>query len=201
MKIPRLARTGTAILAVLATTLLATSFAYGQRRGTPPSAPVERPATIKVGNRALQRTAFQVNPDYITATCSAIGCSATRTLFSRTLQCDGAAGKTCTFYLHLDAQLGVSNFDNGSMIFLVDGVAPTPGPGGTDGAVSWNQDDPNSGGTYLEVHSFSVVGFVTNQTTNQQHNIQVSIHCDDINSDGCNTDAGFATLQAVVYTP
>lgn len=201
MKLPQLARTGTAILAVLGTTLLATSFAYGQRRGTPPVVPVKPPATIKVGNRALQRTAFQINPDYITATCSEIGCRASKTLFTRTLQCDGASGKTCTFYLHLDSQLGVSNFDTGEMVFLVDGVGPAPGPGGSDGAVSWTEDDPNSGDTYLQVHSFSVVAFVTNQTTNQQHNIQVGIRCDDINSDGCNTDAGFATLQAVVYTP
>jgi hypothetical protein len=195
------ARLGMALFAVLSTTLIASPFANAQRAGRPAAAPVKAPATLKVGSRTLQRTAFQINPDFISASCNTPGCTAVKNLFTRTLQCDGAAGKTCTFYLHIDAQLGVSNFDNGMFRFRVDNLPATPGPTDENGYVTWNIDDPNSAGTDLELHSFSVVAFVTNTSLNQQHNVQIDIHCEDINSDGCDTNAQFATLQGVVYTP
>jgi hypothetical protein len=188
-----------ATLAVPLITLLATTLANAQDKGIP-SRSASPPSSIKVGNRALQRTAFQVNTALVAAQCRTSRCSTTTPLFVRTAQCDGPIGKTCTLYLHVDSELNITNSAFGVFKFLVDGTPPIPGPTGTTGLVVWQGQNPSSGGV-TETRSFSVVAYVTNTTTNQQHDIEIDIGCTDTVGDGCEGDAGVATLQAVVYTP
>jgi hypothetical protein len=187
------------IFVVLSMTLLFTTIANAQDKGFPArSGSVSPSSNIKVGNRTLQRTAFQTNGDSVGASCATSGCEAKAPIFVRTAQCDGAIGKTCTLYIHVDSQVSVSNLDVGAFKFLVDGVPPTPGPTGDTGSVGWNGA---SSSAFYEAHSFAVVAYVTNKTVNQQHTIEVDVDCFDEGGDGCVTDAGFATLQATVYTP
>jgi hypothetical protein len=197
MQIHKHAGIGT-VVAAFAAILLAKAPAMGQI-GTPAgNDAVKPPANIKVGNRALQRTAFQVTTDNVVSSCNTADClSPRKAMFVRTAQCDGAAGKTCTFYLHIDAQVALTGQDQALFEFFVDGAPPTPGPTGLNGLVNVG----GAGDSEYQTRSFGVVAYVTNKTLNQQHNIEIDILCEDFNGDGCMGQTGFASLQAVVYTP
>jgi hypothetical protein len=183
MNATRLNRRTRAILAALAITLFA-PLATGQD-------------TIKVGNRTLQRTAFQIATRGIQGSCPGL-CTAEAPVFVRTAQCDGAVGKTCTLYLHVDLQFNISQGDAGFFRFLIDGAAPTPGPNDGTGLNTFTFYSATGA---EEARSFSVVGYVTNTKVNQQHTIQVNAGCFDNFNNGCMFQTDTGTLQTVVYTP
>jgi hypothetical protein len=132
-------------------------------------------------------------------TCSGAGCQTTAVVFTRPVSCPVKAGKTCTLYLHLEGNAYVSVSDLGLFRFLIDGIAPAPGPTDSNGDYSFAGFDPNS--TSSSARSFAVVGKVKNTSDNELHSIEVDIGCADTNSDGCMGIMGFSSLSTGVFTP
>jgi hypothetical protein len=122
-------------------------------------------------------------------------------VFTRPIECPVSAGKTCTFYLHLEAEAAVSVSDLGQFRFLVDGVAPVPGQTDPGGYVIYIYSNPDS--SSVSARSYAVIAKVKNTTTNQLHPIEVDIGCVNVTSahDGCNADINNRTLSTGVYTP
>jgi hypothetical protein len=158
--------------------------------------------TVNLTNRKLQFTTFQAgtgNP--VEAACSTAGCLTTAAVFTRPIECPVSSGQTCTFYLHLEGQALVNSNDTGLFRFLIDGVAPVPSQTNTDGTVSFDSNDPTSGGSF-SARSYAVIAKVKNTTKNQLHMIEVDIGCQDLtDGGGCFAELGFRTLSTSVYTP
>jgi hypothetical protein len=141
------------------------------------------------------------NDSLITATCSTAGCTGDQPVFLRNVVCPQPAGATCTFYAHLESQVEVTTNDNGLFRFLVDGVAPSPGPTDSLGQFRWVDSDPDSGVINLEARSYAVVARVQNSSNNQAHPVQVDIACQDTDGGGsCTASMGFASVSIAVYT-
>lgn len=186
-----------AALAALAITVLGTLSANAQA-GVPAVSGDKSAAVINLPNRTLQRTTFQTVSGVGTS-CSTAGCQITAVVFTRSIACPVAAGQTCTLYLHLEGQTSVSANDNGLYRFLVDGVAPNPGPTDPNGFYSWDGSDPNS--AVPNARSYAIAAKVKNSSKNQLHTIEVDIGCEDQTGDGCNGFMGFTSLSTGVYTP
>jgi hypothetical protein len=113
-------------------------------------------------------------------------------------------GGTCTYYLHLEAQVqSITTLDDALLKFLVDGAAPTPGPTDTSGFVRVGRPDCGTSKTCgLGARSFAVTGTVTNRTANQAHTVEADIACKDVvGSDGCSIQAGFANVEINTFKP
>jgi len=160
--------------------------------------------TTTLNGRNLKSANFQTQDDQILAGCIGAACTSPK-IFDPALGlvCPVAAGKTCTYYIHLESQVQVSAQDAGLFRFLVDGAAPSPGPTATDDSFTWLDNDPDSNVlSHFEVKSFTVTAKVTNTTANQSHSIEVQIACSDTNADGgCAAKAGFAVLEVKIHTP
>jgi len=161
-------------------------------------------ATTTLNGRNLKTANFQTQNDQIAAGCVGVVCTSPP-IFDPALDlvCPVAAGKTCTYYIHLESQVQVSAQDAGLFRLLVDGAAPTPGPTATDGSFTWLDNDPDSDVlSHFEIKSFTVTAKVTNAAANQTHAIEVQIGCADTNADGgCLARSGFAVLEVKVHTP
>lgn len=149
----------------------------------------------------LVATYFETNTSNVWASCSGI-CSTITGLFAAVdVLCPGIAGKTCVYYVHLEANVAdPPGGNNGEFLFLVDGAAPNPGPTNGDGSYSWIYNDPLDGGA-LNARSYAVTATVTNGTANQSHSIEVDVGCAALHGNGCSIDAGLANLAIAVYTP
>jgi len=110
--------------------------------------------------------------------------------------CPALAGKSCTFYVHVETASTVS-ISVGQFRFLVDGAAPTPGPTDSSGFVTF------SAGVNDETEAFShaVLGKVTNSVDNQSHTVEVDLGCTSGGIILCQVGAGSATLRIDVFQP
>ena len=113
--------------------------------------------------------------------------------------CPQPAGATCTYHIHLETQASVSANDSGVFQFLVDGVAPTPGPTDFRGFFAWDTADPNS--TVMQARSYAVVAQVTNSQANQPHSVEIEFGCVDETGDGCSSTMGLASMSIALYKP
>ena len=200
MKTRYFARLGSAALAVLIITSVGTLLANAQS-GAPVAANRKTPSLTFLGNRVLQKTTFMVSTSTVPAICSTSGCLASTPVFSKSVQCPRPAGQSCTFYLHLESTVNGTALDNELFKFLVNGVAPIPGPTDSNGFARWDLSDPDSGAIQGEARSFAVVAKVRNSSANQSHAIEVDIACEDETGDGCSAAMAFASLNIAVYTP
>jgi hypothetical protein len=156
--------------------------------------------TVNLTNRTLQRTTFQAGSGApLQPICSTQRCGAKVIAFTRPIGCPVSAGKTCTFYLHLESQIAVTPWDLAYLRFLVDGATPVPRQTDPDGYVFIVSSDPNSGA--FVARSYAVIAKVKNTTANQLHSIEVDIGCDDLTDDGCFAVMDGRTLSTGVYTP
>jgi hypothetical protein len=154
-------------------------------------------------NRTLKSTSFQTQDAMVLAACIANACT-TPAIFSPAMNvtCPAKAGKTCTYYIHLESQVQVTPQDTGLFYFLVDSAAPTPGPTGTDGSFAWLTSDPDSNLTdHVEIKSHTVAATVTNSSLNQTHAIEVRIGCANGTGNPCEARSGFASVEVKVFTP
>jgi hypothetical protein len=199
MRTTYFARVRSAAVAAFAVALIGTGFANAQS-----GAPVRKdkaPNVTILGNRVLQRSAFETSNSNVTTTCSTSGCGTSTAVFLKNIVCPQPGGKTCTLYVHLESQDEVTANDNGLFKFLVDGRPPSPGPTDGTGLFRWVLNDPDSGNIEFEARSFAVVATVRNGFTNQNHSVEVDIACEDITGDGCTAAMGLASLNIGVYTP
>src|SRR5215813_234105 len=128
-------------------------------------------------NRTLKSASFQTQDAMVSAACLANTCT-TPAIFTPVMSvtCPAEAGKTCTYYIHLDSQVQVTPQDTGLFYFLVDNAAAAPGPSSTDGSFAWLTTDPDSNLTdYVEIKSHTVAATVTNTSSNQTHAVAVRI--------------------------
>ena len=194
------AKAAAAAWAVLAITLSGTLLANAQS-GAPAAAKRKTPSVTSLGNRVLQKTAFMVNTSNVSAICNTSGCLASSPVFSKSFQCPRPSGQTCTFYIHLESTVNGTSDDNLLFKFLVDGLAPAPGPTDNNGFARWELGDPNSWAIQGQARSFAVVAKVKNSSANQNHAVEVDIACEDETGDGCTATMAFASLSTAVYTP
>jgi hypothetical protein len=185
-------------LVAVATIVLVALFANAQA-GVSGARTDKKPTIKNLTNRTLQRTTLQASDSSVSTSCTGSGCISSTAVFARPIACTAPAGKTCTFYLHLESQGSVSASDNGLFKFLVDGLTPVPGPTDSNGFLSWVDGDPNS--VLPAARSYAVVAKVRNSGRNQVHSIEVDIGCQDTTGDSCSATMGFASLSTAVYTP
>jgi hypothetical protein len=143
----------------------------------------------------------------ITASCSSSGCIATATVFNESIKCPALAGKTCTFQITIESQGHVggnsgSTGEDGFYQFLVDGVAPSPGPTDSSGLYSWSALQPVNSLANIGT-SYAVTATVRNTVANQVHSITQGIGCEELAGDpnGCSATQGFSNFQIAVTTP
>jgi hypothetical protein len=162
----------------------------------------EAQAQTVISNETLATTTLVVNKERGSANCVDGGCRAKKAMFAPiTVMCPADIGKTCTFHVSLDTKAEISFVDDGFYQFLVDGVAPVPGPtfdGGFYRFVRFQQT--NSIGPTRQSYPATVVATVTN-TNSQNHTIVVSIACKDENGDGCTATAYQSTMRVDVFEP
>jgi len=185
-----------AIIAVIGVSLLRVRMhAQPQLAGTAipiprPDAESLQPATDITGE-TLQETEFR------TSTAAAVSSGAPVPIFSPgtiSVVCPDVAGNTCTFYVLVQAQTGLTPGDSGSYRFLVDGQAPNPGPTESDGFVSWGRIAGFFSSAALR--SYAVVARVTNTSEFQDHSIEVDVACPQ----GCGSAAtNLASLRIDVF--
>jgi len=110
--------------------------------------------------------------------------------------CPALASKSCTFYVHVETATTAS-ISVGQFKFLVDGVAPTPGPTDPSGFVIFSAGVNDE----TEAFSYAVVGKVTNSVDNQSHTIEVDLGCTSGGIITCQVGAGAATLRIDLFQP
>lgn len=154
------------------------------------------------GNKHHRR-ASQSQSTTFTKKCSFKNCTTTRSMFPiLKMKCPGVAGTTCTYQVHVNAQLHVSTMDSGVFRFMINGQPASSGGTDSNGYVSWTNADPDSGVITWDARSYSVVVDVSNATQDELHAIQVFFGCTDSDSSGsCDVSSGFSSLTADVYTP
>jgi hypothetical protein len=154
------------------------------------------------GNKHHRR-ASQSQSTTFTKRCGLKNCTATRSMFPvLKMKCPGVAGTTCTYQVHVNAQLHVSSMDAGLFRFMINGQPASSGGTDSNGYVSWTNADPDSGIVTWDARSYSVVVDVSNNTPDELHAIQVFFGCTDSDSSGsCDVASGFSSLTADVYTP
>ena len=170
---------------------------------SPPSDSVPKPLTL------WGMFPFVYSGTPLTSSCTSGGCiSTTADIFGQQVVCPGEKGASCTFQITIESQSVVGSADNvnaevGRCMFLVDGVAPIPGPVSPPPFNSYTfTAGGNNPGVWLG-SSYSVTANVKNTTSwNQKHPIAVGIQCAETqsNSSGCYAMAGQSNLQVAVYT-
>jgi hypothetical protein len=170
-------------------------------------APRAMAAPAFLPNRKLMTSYFATNNVGVAAACAPAGCvSAPVPLFAPALLpivCPGAAGSTCTFYIHLETDDGLSIGDQGIFQFLVGGIPPAPGPTFPGGLFIWDNNDPNSALAVPFSHAYAVTAAVKNTAANQAWPVAVSLMCADNAGTpaGCNATTFLANLEVQVYKP
>jgi hypothetical protein len=155
----------------------------------------------KLFERIQKRTTLLANSIVFSDNCTTAGCTLALGLTPGgpvSIVCPALAGQTCTYYVHLETQTQITAHDNGIFRFLIDGVAPTPGPTDTSGVVTWISSDPNS---TLEIRSYAVIGRVTNTVSSEKHAIEIDSGCRDEDGDGCGATAGLSSIRIDVFRP
>jgi hypothetical protein len=154
----------------------------------------------------LKGTYFDVGHG-TTASCSSSGCTATAIAFNESIKCPAVAGKTCTFQITIESQnqvggLSGSTGEYGFYQFLVDGVAPSPGPTQPTGFYYWIGGYPVNFGAVIGL-SAAVTATVQNTVANQVHSITEGVGCAEVVGDpsGCSGFQGLSNLQIAVTTP
>jgi hypothetical protein len=197
MKSPRVFE-NIAILALAALSLFAVPTAAAQ--------------TI-IGNETLVSTTFVVNQQIATARCRKSGCGAKTSMFAPiTVTCPAAIGQTCTFHISLDTKTSIvagcgdcaGGGPTGFYQFLVDNAPPTIGPTGKDGSYVFEEDAYTGGEPKFasrQSDPASVLGAVTNSSSNS-HTIVVGVGClDNVNSGGCAAIAHWSTMRIDIFEP
>lgn len=145
--------------------------------------------------RTLKGTFFQTS-NSVFVTCPG-NCTAVQALFPvASIVCPALATQTCTYYVQLETA-STSSIFTGQFKFLVDGVAPTPGPTDSSGFVTF------SAGANEETQAFSyaVVAKVTNSVDNQSHTVEVDLGCSSASIDACDAASAAASLRIDVFRP
>jgi hypothetical protein len=193
--------TGLCLAVVFAACTLLSSRLNAQ--AGPPTDPTHTPtAAANIPNLTLVSTSFRTNAGPVIVSCIASLCENLGVFVTPSLVhiiCPQPAGATCTYYVHLETQASVSANDSGVFQFLVDGIAPTPGPTDFRGFFEWDTADPNS--TVMHARSYAVVAQVTNLQANQPHSIEVEFGCVDLTGDGCSSTMGLASMSIALYKP
>jgi len=159
-------------------------------------------ASVNIKNVTLVSTTFRTNVGPVTVACSFAACENLGVFLTPSLlniTCPQPAGATCTFYVNLQTQASVTPNDSGIFEFLVDGVAPRPGPTDIHGFFAWDTADPNS--TVMQARSYAVVARVTNSKANQSHGVEAEFGCIDLTGDGCSATMGPANMSIGLFTP
>jgi len=167
-----------------------------------------------ISNETLVTTTLAIDKTQVIATCSTAGCSAKAPLLtSIPVTCPNAIGATCTFHISLDAGiiialqcggvncLGSSGSSNYYQ-FLVDGVAPVPGPTDTNGNYIFSEFVA-SDTLFPSAQSYraSVAATVTN-TSSQNHTVTINFGCTDKEKFyGCGLTAHQRVLRVDVFEP
>jgi hypothetical protein len=89
--------------------------------------------------------------------------------------------------------------DSGVFQFLIDGIAPSPGPTDVYGFFTWDTADPNS--TVMQARSYAVVAQVTNARDSQTDGVEAQFGCIDRTGDGRSATMGLASMSIALYTP
>jgi len=165
-----------------------------------------------ISNETLATTTFVVNTKNTVARCNKAGCAASAPILTAIpVTCPAAIGATCTFHISFDAKVAIellcSNCGGGSDVldayqFLIDGQAPAPGPTDAAGHYSFDFDTYTAAGlpTKMSIPA-SVVGVVTNSTS-QSHTIDVKVGCADVlKIRGCGVEALNSTMRVDVFEP
>ncbi|MCU1304085.1 MAG: hypothetical protein JWQ87_4369 [Candidatus Sulfotelmatobacter sp.] len=191
---------GSCLAAIITACTLAGSMLNAQA-GQPAAAPAPAaPANIR--NLTLVSTAFRTSAGPVTVSCTPSLCENLGVIVTPSvvhIVCPQLAGATCAYYIHVETQASVSANDSGIFQFLVDGVAPTPGPTDFHGFFAWDTADPNS--TVMQARSYAVVALVTNSQANQSHSVEVEFGCVDETGDGCSSTMGLASMSIALYRP
>ena len=170
-------------------------------------APRANAGPVFLPNRKISNTYFATNNAGVNAACAAAGCiSAPVPLFAPAvlpIVCPGAVGVTCTFYIHLETDDGLTISDQGIFQFLVGGVPPNPGPTFAGGFFIWDNNDPNSALAVPHSYSYAVTATVTNTAVNQAWPVAVNLICADNPGTpaGCTATTFLANLEVNVYKP
>jgi hypothetical protein len=191
---------GLHVAAILAACTLASSVLNAQAGELAAAHAPAAPANIR--NLTLVSTAFRTSAGPVTVSCTPSLCENLGVVLTPSvvrIVCPQPAGATCTYYIHLETQASVSANDSGVFQFLVDGVAPAPGPTDFRGFFAWDTADPNS--TVMQARSYAVVAQVTNSQANQPHSIEVEFGCVDETGDGCSSTMGVASMSIALYKP
>lgn len=157
---------------------------------------------VNIKNVTLISTTFRTNVGPVTVACSSSFCENLGVFLTPSLLnivCPQPAGAACTFYVHLETQAAATANDSGIFQFLVDGVAPMPGPTDIHGFFVWDTADANS--TVMQARSYAVVGHVTNSKDNQAHGIEAEFGCIDLTGDGCSATMGLASMSIGLFAP
>jgi hypothetical protein len=178
-----------------------------RERGIPTRQTGEQ-APALLTKHVLKGTYFDTFSSVASASCSSVGCSAYAPIFSESIVCPTTAGGKCTYQVTIQSQNNAGSNDNtvgeeGVYQFLVDGVAPTPGPVGSScSCYTWSGASRNFSFA-IRGTSYAVTATVTNTTANQVHSIAVNIGCSEIQgkTSGCFANTGFANLGVATYTP
>jgi hypothetical protein len=168
----------------------------------------ERSAPASPVNHVLKGTIFDTSSPGASASCSSAGCSAYAPIYSESVVCPKPVGATCTYQITIQSQNNAGSNDHtlgeqGEYQFLVDGVAPTPGPvDSTCACYTWSGSSRQFS---LPVRgtSYAVTATVKNTTASQPHSIGINIGCIEVhgNTSGCFAGSGFANLSIATYAP
>jgi hypothetical protein len=191
---------GLHVAAILAAFTFASSALNAQAEEPAAAHAPGAPANIR--NLTLVSTAFRTNAGSVTVSCTPSLCENLGVVVTPSVVhiiCPQPGGATCTYHIHLETQAAVSANDSGVFQFLVDGVAPTPGPTDFRGFFAWDTADPNS--TVMQARSYAVVAQVTNSQANQPHSVEVEFGCVDETGDGCSSTMGLASISIALYKP
>jgi len=143
-----------------------------------------------------QKSTYLQTSTSVEVTCPG-SCSVVKALFPvASIVCPATASQSCTYYVHVEAASTATVY-SGQFKFLVDGVAPTPGPTDSSGFVTF------SAGTNEQTQAFSyaILGKVTNSVDNQSHKIEVDLGCTTDSFQACQVSVGAATLRIDVFQP
>jgi hypothetical protein len=165
------------------------------------------PSSLK--KHALKGTYFDTSSPGASAFCSSASCSAFAAIYSESIVCPVAAGAKCTYQLTIQSQSQAGSNDGnvgeeGVYQFLVDGVAPIPGPVGPPPCSCYTWSGASRQFSFaIRGTSYAVTATVKNTTANQAHTIAVNIGCNEVqgNASGCFANSGFANLSIATYAP
>lgn len=182
--------------------LFAVSAGYTYVRAQDLNAPA--PTAKALVAHALKASYFDAAALGTVASCGALNCSASVTMFNESIKCPAVAGNTCTFQIAIASGVQVAGNssglgEEGVYQFLVDGAPPSSGTG--SGFYEWSINEPNSGALFGT--SSAVAGKVKNTVSGQAHTVTVNLGCFELGRDsqGCVAVANFPSLHIAVFTP